>query len=365
MTTQWLLVGMAFILSVLLAGYTFRDYYHRVTLFTSLVLACAPLILLQHEPINVYGLLFYGVSISFYSRFNQVIYVLLALALLLILSLLFYGVITDRWLWLGLCLFSFAVLVVNLVQGRTRTILWWLSVLLFAALLLLVPEWKDHVLLSALMVSLQLYCVLKVTAVITQSESGLKVSEIQAAERSRIYQNIHDDVGAELLRLVYVLDDSEQKKQVRDIMHRLRRAVAKTTQISMDANQLSDDIIDLCRQRMAEAHIEFQYEKVVDFNPVFNNTHPTGLLRIMNELLTNIIRHAKAQNVHLKLLSNQQKLDICLTDNGCGLVQKNSDTRTGRGMRGLQKRAAAMDAEIIWQNKDNGGLVTRLSYPWP
>jgi signal transduction histidine kinase len=364
MTTQWLLVGMAFILSVLLAGYTFRDHYHRVTLFTSLILACAPLILLQHEPINVYGLLFYGVSIGFYSRFNRIIYVLLALALLLILSLLFYGVITDRWLWLGLCLFSFTVLLVYLIQGKTRIILWWLSVLLLAALLLLVPEWKDHVLLSALMVSLQLYCVLKVTAVIPQSESALKVSEIQAAERSRIYQNIHDDVGAELLRLVYVLDDSEQKKQVRDIMNRLRRSVAKTTQISMDANQLSDDIIDLCRQRMAEAHIEFQYEKVVDFNPVFNNTHPTGLLRIMNELLTNIIRHAKAQNVHLQVFSNHQKLAVCLSDNGCGLTHNNK-TANGRGMRGLQKRAAAMGAEIIWQNKDNGGLVTRLSYPWP
>lgn len=198
---------------------------------------------------------------------------------------------------------------------------------------------------------------------IPQSQPALKMSEIQAAERSRIYQNIHDDVGAELLRLVYVLDDREQKTQVKDIMQRLRRAVAQTTQISMDVQQLCDDIIDLSKQRMAEANIEFQSECVIDYNHVFSNTHPTGLLRIMNELLSNIIRHAKAQSVHLQIVSNRQRLDICLSDNGCGLVQKNKNI--GRGIRGLQKRAATMSAEIIWQNKPHGGLSTTLSYPWP
>jgi len=356
---------MAFILSVLLAGHSFRGQNQRLAVFTSLVLAIAVLLLPKSLSMNVFVLLFYGLTISLYCRLNRASYAFLVIVLLLILGLLFNGIITEQWLWISLSLVSCVILGGYLIQGKIAYLLWWLSVLLLAVLMLLMPGWSDNLLLAAFMVSLQLYCALKATMLIPQSEPALKVSEIQAAERSRIYQNIHDDVGAELLRLIYVIEDSEQKKQVKDIMQRLRQAVAQTTQISMDVRQLCDDIIDICRQRMVEANIEFQSEWVIEYNHVFSNTHPTGLLRIMNELLSNIIRHAKAQSVHLQVVSNRQKLDICLTDNGCGLGHQNKDKYTGRGIRGLQKRAAMMGTEIIWQNRPDGGLSTTLSYPWP
>ena len=60
MTTQWLLVGMAFLISVLLAEQSFRAYNQRLALIVSLSLVCAILLLPESLSINVFVLLFYG-----------------------------------------------------------------------------------------------------------------------------------------------------------------------------------------------------------------------------------------------------------------------------------------------------------------
>ena len=364
MTTQWLLVGMAFLISVLLAEQSFRAHNQSLALIVSLSLVCAILLLPESLSINVFVLLFYGFSVCLYSRLRRVVYAFMTFVLLIMLSLLMSHLMTEQWLWVGICLASCVVVAAQLIQSETHYLPWCMSILLVSVLMLIVPVLSDNLFLAAILTSLQLYFLLKLTGIISHSKTVPNVTEIQAAERSRIYQNIHDDVGAELLRLIYALDNSEQKRQVKDIMQRLRRAVAQTTQISMDVRQLCDDIVDVCRQRLTEANIRFQSESFVDYNHVFRNTHPTTLLRMMNELLSNIIRHSKAQNVQLTVRSDKQMLSIHLSDDGCGLPLK-MNAQSGRGLRGLQKRAVEISAFIKWQNNPDTGLSTTLDYPWP
>ncbi len=365
MTSQWLLVGMSFLISVLLAEQSFSTHNQRLALIVSLGLACTILLLPKSLSINVFVLLFYGFSVCLYSRLSRIVYVFTSLVLLIILSLLLSHLMTAQWLWIGICLTSCVVIAAQLIQSETVYLPWSLSLLLVSALMLIVPALSDNLFLAAILLSLQLYILLKFTGVFSQSKIAPNVTEIQAAERSRIYQNIHDDVGAELLRLIYALDNSEQKKQVKDIMQRLRRAVAQTAQISMDVRQLCDDIVDLCRERLSEANIRFQSETLVDYNHDFRNTHPTTLLRMMNELLSNIIRHSKAQNVQLTIRSDNKMFHIHLSDDGCGLPLKMSATQSGRGLRGLQKRADEISAVVKWQNNSDAGLSSTLYYPWP
>ncbi|MCX7545927.1 ATP-binding protein [Marinicella gelatinilytica] len=367
MTWQWLLVGMAFMLCILLAHSFLKLSARRLEFFVFVGLACLVLWLPQPLSLNIFMAFFYVLALCLYSALNRPILFLIASIILISLILLFTGNIGEQWIWSGLSVVAFLVLVVQMIQGQTRFVLLWLSVLLFMAFILFVPSWSSNVLMASVMVAMQLYVLLKMPPTgdtAQSSEACLDVSEIQAAERSRIYQNIHDDVGAELLRLIYLLDDEGQKKQVKDIMQGLRRAVAQTTQITMDVQQLSDDMVELCRQRLLEANIECETEITNSYNHVFNNTLPTGLLRIMNELLSNIIRHATAQNVHFQLISDQQQLTLRLTDNGCGLDPQKTITNTGRGLRGLQKRALKMGADISWRNNPSGGLTTSVRYLW-
>ena len=51
--------------------------------------------------------------------------------------------------------------------------------------------------------------------------SEVDAEAIRTGERSRIYQNIHDDVGSDLLKLIYNTQDPDQREAIKNIMSRL------------------------------------------------------------------------------------------------------------------------------------------------
>lgn len=356
---------MSFLLCVLMAWHFFNSSDQYLRLITLFALACGVLFLPKNLSLHVFVGCFYLLSISLWATPRRPIFGLLTVVSGLMLGLLWSGFLSEAWFWAVVSLLVFGVLVMVMVHGHFAQLPLWLYAFLFAATFLIVPHWSNNLWIAAVTLALQLFLFLSAISISeNQSQAVSHVTEIQAAERSRIYQNIHDDVGAELLRLIYLLDDETQQKQVKNIMQRLRRAVAQTTQISADVRQLCDEIIALCQQRLIEAGIEFRSDITIGFNYSFTNTHPSGLLRIINELLSNIIRHANAQKVLLQVYSDKQQLSLCLCDNGRGLAGQEKDMTIGRGLRGLRKRATVMNAEIIWQNLPDGGLSTTLRYPW-
>ncbi|MBL4661962.1 MAG: hypothetical protein JKY19_16510, partial [Alcanivoracaceae bacterium] len=62
---------------------------------------------------------------------------------------------------------------------------------------------------------------------IYQDNSQL-IALTQEQERSRIYANLHDDVGAKLLELIYSAKDDESKELAKEVLADIRQAVAKT-----------------------------------------------------------------------------------------------------------------------------------------
>lgn len=364
MTPQWLLIGMSFMLTVLLVVYNFKINKPHATII-ALLLTCGILWLANSLSLNLQVVMFYGLSILVWSQFSRVVNTILLILGLIFLGLLLDEIITEIWIWYGLLLLAFGCSAWLLIQNKSGLFLSWLGLLFLAALNLIVSTPERQPLMALLMVSLQFTVFLKATGTEKRSTQTISVTEIQQAERSRIYQNIHDDVGAELLRLIYILDNSDHKHQVKAIMQKLRQAVAQTTRVKMDTHQLSRDITGLFSERLNAADIRFQCTRRIDYNHVFNNTHPSTLLRMMNELLNNIIRHARARKVHIQLISDKQQLSVHVIDDGCGLSKNDGDLTSGRGFRGLQKRAAEIGASITWKNNPNGGLITTLSYPWP
>lgn len=68
----------------------------------------------------------------------------------------------------------------------------------------------------------------------------------------------------------------------------------------------------------------------------------TGLFRIAQELLTNVMRHAAASQVHMRLYQDNAKVILEVTDNGKGIVQERMTTPHSNGLRGMQERASLL-----------------------
>ena len=86
------------------------------------------------------------------------------------------------------------------------------------------------------------------------------------------------------------------------------------------------------------------------------------VIRIVQEALTNILRHAGARRVELLAWADEQAVHLQVIDNGCGMPAASS--AMGRGLGNMRSRAAALGGAVAWA-AGNTGVGTCLSLKLP
>jgi two-component system NarL family sensor kinase len=79
-----------------------------------------------------------------------------------------------------------------------------------------------------------------------------------------------------------------------------------------------------------------------------------SLFRVAQEALRNVERHARASRIDIRLDDSADKLELCITDDGCGFDVKNVEHSTDRGI-GLTNMRERVER--------NGGTFQLTSYP--
>ncbi len=91
---------------------------------------------------------------------------------------------------------------------------------------------------------------------------------------------------------------------------------------------------------------------------------PQCVLRIVQEGLTNIVRHADASRVDLTLLQNGTTVQIRLADNGRGLDGRPSgQAGCGLGLQGMRERIALLGGQLEFASPAGGGFMLLASLP--
>ena len=88
------------------------------------------------------------------------------------------------------------------------------------------------------------------------------------------------------------------------------------------------------------------------------------LFRILQESLTNIVKHAKASEVKVKLIQNNDKLHLSITDNGIGFNSQNSTKQESYGLIGMKERAFLIDGNLTITSKKNVGTTIKIDIPY-
>lgn len=92
-----------------------------------------------------------------------------------------------------------------------------------------------------------------------------------------------------------------------------------------------------------------------------------NLAFIARECLSNVVKHAKASQVKLRLVFDVDSLFFVVEDNGVGIdtnVFASVHSGSGRGLRGLAERAEAMDGEFtVTRRSENGGTIVEMRIP--
>lgn len=195
-----------------------------------------------------------------------------------------------------------------------------------------------------------------------QLQTSLK-EQATLEERERIYQDLHDDLGAKLLTLVYRAQNANNAELARSALQDLRDVVSRAGDESSALSDIMADYRIECEKRLGDVQIQLVWDNRIE-DDTLQLTQPQALNlgRIIREAISNVIRHAQATKVSVTLQHTPQHLLLEIQDNGVGLAPS-SDKSAGRGLSNIQKRAALLGGEVDFSCND-GGLKLSLYLPW-
>lgn len=177
-------------------------------------------------------------------------------------------------------------------------------------------------------------------------------------ERLRIAQDLHDDIGARLLTLMYKAQSPEMEDYVRHTLQDLktltRGLAAPSHPLSHAAAEWKADLT----QRLCAAHIALGWNFSADRDIMLSVVQWSALTRVARELVNNVISHSQAQRVEIEFILEGDRLDLSVSDNGVG--RNPQDWSHGLGLGGVRKRVKQLGGEANWREMPGGGICCHV-----
>ena len=177
----------------------------------------------------------------------------------------------------------------------------------------------------------------------------------RSEERLRIAQDLHDDIGARLLTLMYQAPTREMEDYLR---HTLKDLKTLTRGLAASEHRLSHAVAEWksdLAQRMEAARMDFEWTTQIECDGQLSMVQWSAITRVLRELATNAIHHARATRVSVHLRIDAQGLFIQVSDNGVG-----GDPQLwapGLGLGGVRKRMKLLGGEVAWRANQPAGIV--------
>ena len=181
-------------------------------------------------------------------------------------------------------------------------------------------------------------------------------------EREQLFADLHDDVGAKLLDLIYQAERPETQALARSALADLRAVVSNTRGYPASLHQALSDIQREAERRLGYTEISLRWEQQAFSDQLLSAAKTLQLFRIVREALSNVIRHAKAQHLLIKVAQVRDVLYIEIKDDGTGLSAANA---AGRGTQSMRQRASELRGHITFRGATDGGTRVLLNLPLP
>lgn len=209
-----------------------------------------------------------------------------------------------------------------------------------------------------------------------QKELLQVVIESQEEERKRIGRDLHDDVGAAIsnLRLIIEMfkpntaDDNYTRfiKSSKDIidkmMNDVRHISHNLSPTALTYYGLAFAIEEQCTLISQSGRLFVNFtNNAAEVLPNIPLPVSTALYRVVEELLNNTIKHAKAKNANLIFKTENDVLTVNYDDDGIGadITQINN----GIGMHNIESRLSVINADYTIKTSRGNGFYIQINYP--
>jgi two-component system sensor histidine kinase UhpB len=197
-----------------------------------------------------------------------------------------------------------------------------------------------------------------------------RLFEVQEDERRRLARDLHDDIGQALTALKIQL---ESRARVEECVETVRHTLERVRQLSLSLRPSQLD--DLGLAAALRSHLDRQarvagiaaHFDATDAPPDMGPETETACFRVAQEAINNVLRHAEARNLWVRLFTAGGRLALSVRDDGHGFDLEDIRTRSGAdaslGLVGMEERIALVGGSLELRSDREKGTVVVATFP--
>jgi signal transduction histidine kinase len=208
-----------------------------------------------------------------------------------------------------------------------------------------------------------------------QRDALRRAVRAQEAERRRLARELHDETGQALTSILLGLsavERAESAEAARAAAGELRELVVETLQavrrlaVELRPSALDDFGLEPALRRLGQTvreggELNVQVEARLGEGRLPADVE-TALYRIVQEALTNVVKHADAAHVSIVLTRKQGSVMVMIEDDGRGFDPA-TISRDGLGLLGMRERVQLLDGELEIETSPGSGTTLVLELP--
>ncbi|WP_338470673.1 histidine kinase [Niallia sp. XMNu-256] len=212
-----------------------------------------------------------------------------------------------------------------------------------------------------------------------KQDFGLKIIEAQEEERKRISREIHDG-PAQMMANVMLRSDliekvfqqqgpDEAMKEIRNMKHMVRGALYEVRHIIYDLRPMALDDLGLIPTLKKYLKTTEEYFKRTQIHFVFIGEerrlpakYEVALFRLIQEAVQNVMKHAEASEVSVKLEIQRDFITVVVRDNGKGFDMEERKPHSF-GLIGMGERVDILDGNLSIDSQIGKGTVVVVQVP--
>ena len=199
-------------------------------------------------------------------------------------------------------------------------------------------------------------------------------------ERDRFGMDLHDGVIQSIYGIGLMLEEAQNrfdsetqggKELISHAIDGLRSTIRDIRNYIMDlrpqqfqGRDLREGLAELARELRAHSFLSIDIQVETDDLMRLSPEQTVEILHMSREALTNVRKHARASQVDIHVTSQDDVLQISISDNGIGLDPNQLTTETGNGLHNMQDRAQGLGGNVMFSKRESGGTRVQFEVPF-
>jgi signal transduction histidine kinase len=204
----------------------------------------------------------------------------------------------------------------------------------------------------------------------------IEQQQILAAERERIARDLHDNAIQKVYTAGLLIESAQQQCPsdslpaqrlaraalvLNDAIADLRRNLGELHAASASDTSLQETLRRLANDPRFQTLVDIALDLELPEEDSFSAPRVDQVIAIVQEALSNVVRHARARHVRIAARRERERLRLSVQDDGIGLPRP---LAAGYGLRNMRDRAHLLGGEIEITGARGKGTQVRLDIPW-